>query len=214
MFADPPNTTTLGYNEGDTVASSNKTLATATCHVKIGEYTDLLNPMDAAMQNQMDVESILTITTDLRTMTTGFSHIDEKTYYQFVHGGQSALAAYAKVNGDINDSMPGDTFFQRFRRRLAGCDIALTHKDAFPNKLIHHIMQRMFSQTAEDKTRAYLSTVIFSVEKVQTHILTPNADKITECALRNWIDPSKIVADSDFIVTHRSSQDNAILVIP
>ena len=78
--------TTLGLNTGAAVAYTGNTLATASCQVDFGVYTELLN---SVVLDSVDVEAVLRIRTDLKTMGTVFDHSDASTYYQFVHGDET-----------------------------------------------------------------------------------------------------------------------------
>ena len=217
--------TTLGPNTGATVAYTGNTLATASCQVDFGMYTSLLN---VAMHDSVEVEAVLKITTDLKTLATVFDHNDASTYYKFVHRdetfgtdfGDDAEAlkthnetlslAYTKLDLWATHTYTG---LLRFSRRIRGVEAPYT----FPNRIIHYIMARMFSPALPagsdlDLPKAYLRTDIFSTDKVQSEILNEaNMDMLMGCAVRNWLDPSKINEDNAFITTHRSSQDNDIL---
>ena len=224
-----PTPTTLGPNTGDAVAYTGHTLATASCQVDFGMYTSLLN---VAMHDSVEVEAVLKITTDLKSLATVFAHGDASTYYKFVHRdekfdtdfgddvealkthNETLSLAYTKLDLWGTHMVTG---LQRFSRRIRGHEGDLQASDRFPNRIIHYIMARMFSPdqppgSQSDLPKAYLRTDIFSTDKVQSEILNEaKMDMLMGCAVRNWLDPSKIDEDSDFIATHRSSQDNAIL---
>jgi len=227
VVADDTGTTT-GTGTG-TVANTGNTLATASFQVDFGKYTELVN---VTMYDSVEVEAVLRIKTDLKTLATVFDPADDDTYYQFVHRDETfgktfgTDAALKKHNEELSvaysETMnyPSSTakFFQVFRRSLSDryYGAAMADNDRYSSKIIEHIMPRMFStvQTGTDVglPKAYLRTDIFSVDKVQSEILSDEKmDILTGCVFRNWLDPSKINEDSDFISTHRSSQDNSVL---
>ena len=219
--------TTLGPNTGATVAYTGNTLATASCQVDFGMYTSLLN---VAMHDSVEVEAVLNIRTNLKTLGTVFDHADPTSYYQYVHRDErfgyvgddedehNALlsVAYSKTM-DYPTSQA--RFFQVFRRSLGGPQFMPPGSNPdmrYSSKIVEYIMPRMFSPvqtgTAIGLPKAFLRTDIFSVDKVQSQILSDvKMDMLTKCAFRNWLDPSKINEDNAFISTHRSSQDNSVL---
>ena len=218
------NDTTLGPNTGDAVAYTGHTLATASCQVDFGVYTSLLN---VAMHDSVEVEAVLRMRTDLKTLATVFDHADPSTYYQYVHrderfgyvgddeNGHNEVLSATYGRGLVDDTA---TFFSRFRRRLSGMSgiPGAGPNPWYASQIIEYIMARMFSPvqtgTDVDLPKAYLRTDIFSVDKVQEEVLSVgNINMLSKCAFRNWLDPSKINEDNDFIATHRSSQDNSIL---
>ena len=225
------NDTTLGPNTGDAVAYTGHTLATASCQVDFGEYTSLLN---VAMHDSVEVEAVLKIETDLKSLATVFAQADESTYYKFVHRDEAfgtdfgddaeglkthneeLSVAYAGGLGTAAESDYQTKFFSMFRRRMMGLNVGELSigKESYASKIIEYIMARMFSPDVGDTglPKAFLRTDIFSVDRVQETVLSQGKiDMLTGCAFRNWLDPSKINEDSEFITTHRSSQDNSVL---
>ena len=217
---------TLGLNTGAQVAYTGNTLATASCEVAFGDYVDLLN---LATHSAVEVEAVLRIRNDLSPLSTIYDPADEDTYYKFVHGdttfGETLTDAAAvethnedlsvAYGGGLLDGESGDHhWYAAFRRKWLGLNGNVDNR--YVKYIIEFIMQRMFSpeQTGLEVglPKAYLRTDIFSEEKVQSEVLNlVNIDKLSKCAFRNWLDPSNINEDSDFITTHRSSQDNSIL---
>jgi len=207
--------TTLGLNDGPAVASNGNTLATASCQVDFGAYTSLLN---VAMHDSVDVEAVVRIYGDLKSMSTVFAHDDPKTYYQYVHRDEkfgqtfaddAAQKAYNETTSvDYLDFSNDYSVLSKLLQGFTGF---------YAPKIVEYIMPRMFSPkqpvgAPTDLPKAYLRTDIFSVDRVKSELLSfEKARMLIGCAALNWLDPSKINEDSDFLATHRSSQDNSVL---
>ena len=190
------------FNESDTQATTydpgtGNVLSTANCTLDVGGYSQYLTTVKHELR---DIEAVLKIPSDLRTLTTEFDPGNTKTYYKFTGTNDDDEAV--RYHDEAENGVTG--FLSKFGIYfISGTDTtALTAASPLYSKqIIDKIMHRMFHKQGEPDQ--FLRTQLFSEDAVTANLLTAaNFAMLKKCALKGWLEPSTVGADRDFITAH------------